>query len=199
MKNSIKAFIIIAAVTIKVTGLNAQSTAVEKGIYLTEHDYKTHHVSYNLGSQDKWTLNEFLNGKNVSLVYQGKEVKLAKSDIFGYRINGHNFRFYNNEAYAIMDTAGFLLYSKQTLTQQGKGYKPVEQFYFSVNAAQPVMELTVRNLWNSFPKQPDFRYSIQSNFNGDADLLSYDKALGEYKIKYLFFKERQAVSTQAKF
>lgn len=199
MKNSIKAFIIIAAVTIKVAGLNAQTPETGKGIYLTEQDYKTHHLSYNLSSQDKLTLNEFLNGKNVSLIYQGKKMKLAKSDIFGYRINGHDFRFYNNEAYAIMDTAGFLLYSKQALTQQGKGYKPVEQFYFSVNTAQPVIELTVRNLWNSFPKQPDFRYSIQSNFNGDADLLTYDKALGEYKIKYLFFKEKQAVSTQVKF
>jgi len=199
MKNSIKAFIVIAAVTIKVASVNAQSSEVEKGIYLTEQDYKTHHVSYNLSRQDKLILNEFLNGKNVSLVYQGKKVKLAKSDIFGYRNDGHDFRFYNNEAYAIMDTAGFLLYSKQKLTQQGKGYKPVEQFYFSVNGAQPVMELTVRNLWNSFPKQPDFRYSIQSNFNGDAELLSYDKVLGEYKIKYLFFKEKQTVSTQAKF
>jgi hypothetical protein len=199
MKNSIKAFIAIAAITIKVTGLNAQSPETGKGIYLTEHDYKKHHLSYNLSSQDKLTLNEFLNGKNVSLVYQGKKVKLAKNDIFGYRINGHDFRFYNNEAYAIMDTAGFLIYSKQTLTQQGKDYKPVEQFYFSVNAGQPVMQLTVRNLWNSFPKQPDFRYSIQSNFNNDADLLSYDNALGEYKLKYLFFKEKQAVNTQAKF
>jgi len=77
------------------------------------------------------------------------------------------------------------------LVQQGKGSKPVEQFYFSANAAQPILDLTIHNLWDSFPGQVGFRYSLQSNFSGDADLMGYNKLSNQYKIKYLYFKQKQ--------
>ncbi|ASU32008.1 hypothetical protein [Mucilaginibacter xinganensis] len=198
MKNSTKVLMAIILV-ISAMGLRAQTANKEKGIYLTEQDYKNHKLSYLLESHDKLQLNEFMNGKNVSLTYQGKKIKLAKQDIFGYRLQGQDFRFYQNEAYRIIDSAGFLLYSRSKLVQQGKGPKPVEQFYFSGGANEPLLGLTVANLWNSFPKQVSFRYSLQRNFNGDADLVAYDKLSGQYKIKYLYFKQNQQVNAQASF
>jgi hypothetical protein len=198
MKTSIKVLVAIAFV-MSAMGLKAQPANTEKGIYLNEQDYKNHKLSYVLGSHDKLQLNEFLNGKNISLFYQGKKVKLTKNDIFGYRLQGQDFRFYNNEAYRIIDSAGFLLYSHPKLVQQGKGPKPVEQFYYSLNGAQPVLDLTIPNLWKSFPKQVSFRYSLESNFTGDADLMTYDKLSNQYKIKYLYFKQKQVVNAQASF
>jgi hypothetical protein len=194
MKTSIKMFITVAAISLYGMNLKAQNTITEKGIYLNEQDFKNNKLSYVLTNTDKLQLNEFLNGKNVSLTYQGKKIKLAKSDIFGYRLNGENFRFYHNEAYKIIDTAGFLLYSHPKLTQQGKGYKPVDEFFYSVNTAQPVLALTIHSLWDSFPENTAFRYSLQSNFSTDGDLMTYDRAANKYKVKYLYFQQKQVLS-----
>lgn len=176
-------------------GLRAQNTNVTNGIYLTEQDYKANKLSYVLSKNDKIQLNGFLDGKNVSLTYQGKKIKLAKSEIYGYRLNNQSFRFYHNETYLIIDTAGFMLYSRQILAQQGKGYKPVERSFYSINTAQPVSELTIENLSNSFSKEAGFRYSLNSYFSKDADLVEYDKQTGQYKIKYLYFQQKQVIAS----
>ena len=87
-----------------------------------------------------------------------------------------------------------MLYSREKLSPSVKGPKQEEVYFYSVNMSQPVIALTVPNLWNSFPGQTDFRYSIQSNFNNDADLAAYDRLSKQYKIKYLFFHQKQLVA-----
>jgi hypothetical protein len=194
MKNSIKTLTAIAIISLSALRLQAQTSTGSNGIYLTEQDYKSNKLTYTLSSTDKVQLNEFLDGKNISLVYQGKKLTLAKSEIFGYRMHNHDFRFFNNEAYNIVDTAGFTLYKKDKLTQQGKGYSPVETYFYSVNLKQPVQKLTIENLWNSFPTQTGFRYSIQNNFKQDADLVAYDKLSNQYKLKYLYFQQKAVMA-----
>ena len=195
MKNSIK--VLIAIVTISMYGMLVKAQNAKTGIYLTEQDYKSNKLTYVLSDHDKLHLNGFFEGKNINLVYQGKKIKLSKNEIFGYRLNNQDFRFYHNEAYRILDTAGFLLYSAEKLSQQGKGYKPVEQYFYSTNTAKPVLELTIDNLWNSFPAQTGFRYSLQNYFNKNGDLAGYDKLSHQYKIKYLYFQQTQAKATHA--
>jgi hypothetical protein len=194
MKNSIKTLTAIAIISLSVLRLQAQTSTGSNGIYLTEQDYKSNKLTYTLSPTDKVQLNEFLDGKNISLVYQGKKLTLAKSEIFGYRMHNHDFRFFNNKAYNIVDTAGFTLYKKDKLTQQGKGYLPVETYFYSVNLEQPVQKLTIENLWNSFPTQTGFRYSIQNNFKQDADLVAYDKLSNQYKVKYLYFQQKAVMA-----
>jgi hypothetical protein len=191
MKNSIKTLIAIAIISLPALRLQAQTSNGSAGIYLTEQDYKSNKLTYTLSATDKMQLNEFLDGKNVSLVYQGKKLTLPKSGLFGYRLHNHDFRFFHNEAYSIVDTAGFVLYKKDKLTQQGKGYMPVERYFFSVGITQPIIALTIENLWNSFPRQTGFRYSIQNNFKQDADLIAYDKLSNQYKLKYLYFQQKE--------
>jgi hypothetical protein len=194
MKNSISALLIAIAIICSSLSLRAQSTNVTSGIYLTEQDYKTNKLSYQLGENDKMRLNDFLGGKNVTLVYHGAKIKLSKNDIYGYRLQNQNFRFYDNEAYRILDTAGFMLYSHPILTHQGKGNVPVNHYYYSINNVKPVLELTVENLEKSFAGQTGFRYSLQ-NYNGD--LAAYDTESHQYKIKYLYFQQKE-VSAHAK-
>jgi len=194
MKNSIKVLFSIAAISLCGMSLRAQNANTNTGIYLTEQDYRSNKLTYVLGDHDKLRLNEFLGGKNINLVYQGKAITLPKNQVFGYRLNNQDFRFYQNEAYSILDTAGFVLYSREKLSPSVKGSKQEEAYFYSVNTAQPVIALTVQNLWNSFPGQTDFRYSIQSNFSNDADLAAYDGLSKQYKIKYLFFHQKQLVA-----
>ncbi|MCR8558892.1 hypothetical protein KXD93_14645 [Mucilaginibacter sp. BJC16-A38] len=195
MKTLIKALIAIAIISLNATFVHAQNSKSVTGIYLTEQDYKLNKLTYVLGDNEKLQLNEFLNGKNISLLYQGKKVKLAKSDIYGYKLHNQDYRIFNNEAYGIIDTVGFTIYKKQKLTQQGKGYTPVERYFFSAGNKQPVLALTIENLWNSFPSQPAFRYSIQSTFKQDAELMAYDKLSNQYKLKYIHLHQGQAATS----
>jgi hypothetical protein len=167
MKNSIKTVItIIAAATLlNCQKVNAQNTAVIGGIFLSKEDFYANKLSYPLNEMDKLQLNEFFDGKSISVVSHGEKTKLLKNNIFGYRLHNQNFRVFNNESYKIIDTAGFLIYSHQKLVQQTKGYFPVETFFFSVDALQPVINLTVANLCISFPSQTSLRYSLESLFN----------------------------------
>lgn len=192
MKTSIKVLVVAMMICIQGIRSQAQGTKRATGIYLNEQDYKAGKLSYALDKNDKLQLNGFLNGKYVTLVYQGKKMKLSKSEIFGYRQNNQDFRFYQNEVYKILDTAGFMLYSRQQLTQQGKGYAPVESYFYSVNTTNPVLSLTIENIDKSFPNRAEFRYSVQSYFRGDADLMAFDKADNQYEIKYLFFEHKHS-------
>lgn len=190
MKNSFK---VLAAAILMLQGIasKAQNT---NGIYLTENDYKAHKLSYALGANDKLQLNTFLGGKNISVVNDGKKVKLAKSDIFGYRLGSQDYRFFNNDAYQIIDTAGFTLYSREKLAQHTKGYQPAVRYFYSIDNKQPVKELTIANLTNSFAARANFRYSVQNNFRDDADLISFDKAANQYKVKYLYFEHPKVLA-----
>jgi hypothetical protein len=194
MKNSIK---VLAALVVMLTPgvvLKAQNVKAASGVYLTENDYKNNKLSYVINSPGKLQLNDFLGGKNIKLTYQGKKVKLSKSGIFGVSINNQAFRFYHNDTYKILDTAGFMLYSRQTLTQGTKGYIPAEHYFYSRDIGQPVLDLTVANLWNSFPKDTKFRYSLQNYFHSDSDLIAFDQTENQYKLKYLYFDSKKVLA-----
>ena len=178
--------------------LQAQSTKAASGIYLTEQDYKANKLSYVLTGNDKIRLNEFLNGKNVTLIYQDKKIILPKSSTYGVHLNNQDFRFFNNTSYKILDTAGFMLYSYQTLAQQGKGNKPVEQYAYSTTTTEPVLSLTIENLWKSFPKKEGFRFNLKNYFSAGAELAAYDHQSNQYKIKYFYFQHTPQVTAQVK-
>lgn len=184
----------LISILISSCSLSLMAQQNTSGIYLTEKDYRSHQLSYVLNSNDKIQLNEFLNGRHISLTSQGKKIELAKKDIFGYRLHNQDYRFFQNETYSIVDTAGFMLYSREKLTQQAKGYQPVTRYFYSVDATQPVIDLTIENLANSFPGQTSFRYSLQNYFNNNTSLMAYDKLAGEYKIKYLYFQQKQVLA-----
>jgi hypothetical protein len=194
MKNSIKVLIAITIISLHALGLKAQSTKGTTGIYMTEQDYKLNKLSYVLGENDKLRLNEFLDGKNISLNYHGKKLTLAKNEIFGYRMHNHDFRFFQNEAYTIIDTAGFTIYGRDKLAQSVKGSKVHHVYFFSINLTQPVLDLTIANLSDSFPTRTSFRYDVQNNFKQDTDLMAYDKFTGLYIIKYLFFQGNRTMA-----
>jgi hypothetical protein len=183
MKTSIKVLITLL-ITASSLGLKAQSFT--GGIYLTEQDYKANKLSYVLKDNDKLHLNDFLGGKNVSVTNQGKTIKLSKNEIFGYRLKNEDYRFFNNIAYKIIDTKDFYIFSRPKLTQQGKGLKPVDTYYFSSKANEVIEPLTISNLASVYAQNPKFKYTVEQQFKSDNELIAYDEAIKEYKLKYLF-------------
>ncbi|WCT12465.1 hypothetical protein [Mucilaginibacter jinjuensis] len=189
MKTSIKV-LFTAILIIQGLSLKAQNTT---GVYLNENDYKDHKLTY-ASNTDKIQLNEFFGGNTISVINDGKKVNLNKNEIFGYRLANQDYRFYNNVAYKVIDTVGFAIYSREKLVQDTKGYKPATQYFYSVNN-KAVKELTIANLTASFPQATNFRYSLQSNFRSDADLISYDHAANQYKIKYLYLEHKRVMAS----
>ncbi|PWK78376.1 hypothetical protein LX99_02220 [Mucilaginibacter oryzae] len=192
MKNLMKMIIVLMMIGTQVNSLMAQSNST--GIYITAQDYKAGKLTYTDAKNLK--LNQFLGGSHISLISDGKKVKLLKADVFGYRINGVNYRFYKNEAYQVLDTAGFTLYSHEQLAPQGKGYTTNASYFFSLNENTPVTALTIANINNSFAGQADFRYSLENYFHSDSDLAIYDRFNKQYEIKYLYFEHQHRTATQ---
>jgi hypothetical protein len=196
MKNSIKMIIITMMISIQANRLVAQNTNANAGIYLTVQDYKACRLSYVPEAGEKLKINDFFGGKHISVKAGSKKISLLKGNVFGYRDGGKNYRFYQNEAYEILDTAGFPLYTHAQIIPQGKGYTRYEKYFFSAAIATPVLNLTVANVYKSFPDQNDFRYSIRNYFHGDADLMAYDSINKGYQIKYLYFEHQHAKGIQ---
>jgi hypothetical protein len=185
MKKSIT--VLVTIIIMSGMSLRAQNTNVTTtGVYLTEQDYKANKLSYILNDGSKLHLNEFLNGKNISFTYQGKETKLSKSEIYGYRLNNQDYRFQNNVAYKIVDTAGFYIYSHEKLVQQGKGPKPTMVYYFSTKADAGISPLTAENIAMAFPQNHKFRYMVEAEYKSDIKLYTYDNESDTYEIKELY-------------
>jgi hypothetical protein len=99
---------------------------------------------------------------------------------------GQGYRQDGRRKYVVVDTAGFYLYSYKMLVQGEKIARPETVYFFSVDKDSPVMELTMDNLEKAFSGNAKFRYSLESAFHGDKQLMAYDNALKTYKIKYLY-------------
>jgi hypothetical protein len=194
MKNLMKMIVILMMIGIQTNSLKAQAGANTTGIYLTAHDYKAGQLSYTTATH--LSLNNFLGGSHIIVLSEGKKLKLAKAEIFGYRVNGTDFRFYHSEVYQVLDTAGFMLYSHAQLMPQGKGYITVNKYFYSTGEATSVNTLTIANICNSFSGQADFRYSVEDYFRGDIDLAAYDKLNKQYQIKYLYFEHQHHAAVQ---
>lgn len=163
------------------------------GLYLTSDDFINHKLSFETdgsnGSRIK--LNEFFESDKVVVTSNGKEQVFLKNEIFGYRYNGQDYRFFKNAAYKILDTKDFYLYSSAKLIQQGKGPKPVEAYYYSSTVKSAVEPLTIKNLQNTYAEYPKFKYMVEAEFSSDNALVQYDAAIKEYKVKYLFDQSAQ--------
>jgi hypothetical protein len=192
MKNVMKMIVIMMMIGTQVNSLMAQGN--NTGIYLTAQDYKAGKLTY--ADANNLKLNQFLGGSHINLKSEGKKVRLAKAETFGYRLNGVDYRFYHNEPYQVLDTAGFILYSHAQLMPQGKGYVTATRYFFSINHSAPITELTIANINKSFATQTEFRYSIENYFHNDASLATYDKLNKQYEIKYLYFEHQHNAAAQ---
>ena len=158
------------------------------GLYLTAEDYLNHKISYESDGSNgnKVLLHGVFGSYKVVVVQNGKRHVFSKNEIFGYRLNDQDYRYFNNSAYRIIDTRGFYIYGYCKLVPEGKGLKDSEFFYFSSQADNEIKPLTMDNLQAVFSKDTRFLYAIHGFFRTDNELTAYDTSLKEYKLKYLY-------------
>jgi hypothetical protein len=163
--------------------LNSSAKGQSVGLYLTVHDYLDHKLSY---GGDKIKINGLFGSSNVVLTHDGKKQVFAKSEIFGYHQNNQDYRFYNNEAYQVLDTMCFYLYSTEKLVQQGKGPKPTTIYCFSKKAGDQIFPLTPEYIAQEYPQNYKLKYMVEVASKADIDIDAYDKSSNMYKIKELY-------------
>jgi len=158
------------------------------GLYLTSEDYINHKLTFETDGSNgnSIKLNGFFESGNVVVNYNGKKQVLSKNEVFGYRTNNQDYRYFNNTAYKILDIKDFYLYSSLKLIQQGKGPKPVEAYFYSSTVKSAVVPLSIKNLQNTYAENSQFKYMVEAEFSSDNALVQYDAAIKEYKVKYIF-------------
>lgn len=169
------------------------------GLYLTHDDFQNSRLSYASptdGSENKIKIRQGLFGSaTVGLIYNGKKEVFPFNRVYGYRdAKGQDYRFFGSQAYRILDTAGFYLYSISKLVQGEKIARPQLLYYFSTDPDGDLQLLSRGSLEHAFAGNARFRYSIEAfegKFGSDSDLAAYDYALSTYKIKYLYAQSLQ--------
>lgn len=171
--------------------LQAYTSPDTKGIYKTQEDFAQHRLTFEAPSSSRKVSirpHELMGAPDIIVVSGGQKYYFLKVELFGYREAGKDYRFFNNEAYEILDTAGFYIYARSGF-ERAKGSIPVTKYYFSKTSMDSLHELTISGLKAVFPDRNRFRYALDAQFSSDRKLLSYDGELKCYKVKYLFLTQ----------
>jgi len=162
--------------------------ASTKGIYRTQDDFNQHRLLFEApASSHKVTIrtHEFMGAPHVTIDSGGQKYYFLKVELFGYRDGKRDFRFFDNQAFQIIDTAGFYIYARTGL-ENGKGTHISTKYYFSKTGSDYISELTIPNLKAAFSEKTAFCYALDCQFGHNGRLLEYDYQLKCYKVKHLF-------------
>jgi hypothetical protein len=164
----------------------------ESGLYASFKDFQKGRLTYPVDCEnleDKIKLNDWFGSSKGYVWSNGEKHSFDKDWTYGYRDCKKEFhRFYNREAFKILDTTSFYLYYKygQEEFTKGKSLIKTDEYYFSVRGDGPICLLTHENLRNAFSKNTRFLYYLDANLRTDKELIAYDHLQGIYKIKYLY-------------
>src|SRR5271154_7067171 len=155
-----KTLMVLSVMTILIVGAgttNAQNkNAVTGGLYLTSNDFQQEKLTYEIdcsNANDKIKPNEFFGSSTGYILSKGEKHEFNKKKVYGYRnCENKTYRFYNGEAYLLIDTAGFYMYYQYRPEEhiKGKGLIKKDEYFFSKNADGDLQLLTIENLKNSF-------------------------------------------------
>ncbi|UYQ94052.1 hypothetical protein MKQ68_02970 [Chitinophaga horti] len=154
----------------------------QNGLYMTGQDY----VKKNAVAKDKIQAEQVFNRSKIKVTKNGESTQLDKSQVFGYQENGQDYRFFNNDAYKIIDNDQFLLYSRLEHIQNGKERTKETRYYFSTEAGTALLPLTKANLKKAFPDNRSFHDLLDLQFRSDKELTAYDSFHKQYKVQSLY-------------
>lgn len=96
-------------------------------------------------------------------------------------------RLYNKLTYKVLDTYGFVIYSKDVHVTGSKARVTERKYFFSRNQRSEIIPLTIHNLKHVFPDR-EFHDMLDIHFRDNRELTRYDHFHHEYKLKYIFRK-----------
>ena len=167
------------------------SSETKSGIYLTENDYKIHHVSYS--DADKIQLNNFFAGNDIKINLNGETKKIAKKDIYGYHSSDNtDYRFYKNELYQIVVSDQIFIYKNfgSNTVERGKGNVKKEFYFFSAKGEDQLIPLKISNLRKTYSSNLKFQ-GLLDEVKSDEELTYYVGYMQQLKVEYIFKKSHE--------
>lgn len=161
------------------------------GIYVSGSDFNNQKISFKSSPEKKYIikLNDVFYKSYITIKTGNSKINYSKDSIFGYQDKSNTiYRFYNKRIYTILNPGETILLYKFESVPLTKGAVNVIHYYFSKNAASPVVELTIENLKNTFSSDRSFQDMLDIYFRNNEELIKYDSHNKIYKINYLFAK-----------
>ncbi len=172
--------------------LSASAQKDSSGIYQTADDFRNHKLSYAINyktEKHKIKDNLIFNPAQVKVKHHDTTYTLDKSAIYGYKSAvGEVFRFVGDESYTVLNPdEEILLYLHTTSISPllNPAKKVEEHYYFSKDAHNSPIDLTIDNLKKAYPENSKFLASIDKYFKTDDQLLSYDQKRKIYTLNRL--------------
>lgn len=167
------------------------SSENKSGIYLTEKDYLTHHVSYS--EADKIQLNKFFASNHIKISINGESKIIAKKDIYGYHSSDNSdFRFYKNELYQIVSSDQIFIYKNDgsTTVEGGKGNVKKDLYFFSKKGDDLLIPLTISNFKKAYSDNLKIQ-ELLDELKSDEELTYYVGYRQQLKAEYIFKKSHE--------
>ena len=170
---------------ISISGALSQPVLHKNGLYLSVDDFVSGKLSF---EKNKFRTDAIFKPSKVIILLPHETKTLNKSDVYGYKVNNCNYRFYKDESYKIIDTAGFYLYciNKDEAAIKGKSLVRTDKYYFSKTASSTILPLTLNFLELTFKSNHSFYTSLIGFFHSDKELILYDNVQKQYRLKYLY-------------
>jgi len=189
MKKRIK--IALTSVCLLAITLNSYAKG-QGGIYMNVTDYRNNTLTYEAGCQQKFKihLHDFFgNTSSFTISEEGNKHTLQKKEVYGYRdCNGDIYRFYSNAAYKIVDAGNIYIYTQERNVTQTKGFKVVNDYFFSTSPDGIIFNLSIDNLVNAYKGNEKFLDRLE-NFNDDVT--AYEARHKMFKINYLYLRSQK--------
>jgi hypothetical protein len=168
----------------------AQTATVTSGVYITAKDYKKNKLNIEAdcgNDKDRFERNDYFWTSNFVVIHKGKRVVYQKKDIYAYRdCNNRVWRFYNNQAYQIMEQKSIYIYTTQKIILNDVVVEKDPVVYFSVGQETEIKELTIANLKLAYADNWIFLNMLQVEPEPEKAVRSYDAEHKMYRVNYLY-------------
>ena len=178
------------------TSTQAQTAPLGSGLYQSAADFRSHRLTLGVDCKTEThqlRLNGFVGRPYVTVKHGGKDHRVAKDSLFGFRdCEGQSYRFATDYHHLpILNPEEELLLYR--VTQLAAGKNPGrEDVYFSASAAAPVQALTLLNVKRAFPDNHRFHDLLDAQL-GNGDLTAYDQMHRMTKINWLLRQSQTMV------
>ncbi len=174
--------IFVASIT-----LDAQAQQDSSGVYMTSNDFQNGKLAYAINcktQKHKIKLKEFFSRPFIVVVHNDSSYTLPKNEVYGYRdCDGVSYRFVDENVYKILNPfEPIVIYRYFVYIPRD----PVVDYFFSMGNEGLVEELTKANLKRAFPDNHKFHENLDSLFERNSDLASYNKTTKKFKLLVVY-------------
>jgi len=188
-------FTLFAAALLACGTRASAQTAKTSGLYQTASDYEVGKLTFegDCGSKaHRLEIHDISNKAYIDVTHDSEKHRYSKSELFGFRAcDGRDYRFVSQFEYQIVEAKDLYIYVHDVSVSQGRTYRTVHEYYFSVGANGAIEALTMENLKQAFPDNHRFHDWLDATFGNGQSLAEYDEFHKMYKVNRLLIASRE--------